>query len=101
MHDATIETANRTPLPLRHDTIFGVCEAIGEDLGINANLPRVALGSIVLFNPLMAVSAYAALGVVVLASRLLFPNRRAAVTAEAQAVPAEAANEQDTLAAAA
>lgn len=64
---------NQVPLPLRNHTILGVCEAIGEDFGFNPVFLRVPLSAIVLYNPLMAVGAYLALGVVVLASRLLFP----------------------------
>jgi phage shock protein PspC (stress-responsive transcriptional regulator) len=63
------------PLPLRSHTFLGVCEAIGEDFGFNANFIRIPLGAIVVFNIWAAVGAYLALGVVVLASRLLFPPR--------------------------
>lgn len=62
----------------RHDTFFGVCEAIGEDLGFNANYLRVAFGACVLFSPTAVVATYAALGVLVLLTRWLIPNRRAA-----------------------
>ena len=97
MHDATVatETAQPTALPLRHDTIFGVCQGIGDDFGFNPDWLRVALASVVLFNPLLAVSLYAVLAVVVFASRIAFPDRRAA--AVEQAVPAEAANEPASL----
>lgn len=62
------------PLPLRDDTILGVCEAIGEDFGFNANILRVPLAALVLWNPFAAIGIYLALGAVVLASRLLFPD---------------------------
>lgn len=100
MHDATAATetttaterddANHVPLILRHDTIVGVCEAIGRDFGFNPNFLRVAVGSVVLFNPLLAVSIYAALGVAVLLSRWLFPARRIELSAEAETLAAEA-----------
>ena len=64
------------PLPLRSTTLLGVCEAIGEDFGFNANYIRVALAAVVVFNIWAAVGAYLALGLVVLASRLLFPPRK-------------------------
>ena len=64
------------PLPLRSHTFLGVCEAIGEDFGFNANYLRVPLGAIVVFNVWAAVGAYVALGVIVLASRLLFPPHK-------------------------
>lgn len=64
---------NHVALPLRSHTILGVCEAIGEDFGFNPVFLRVPLSAIVLYNPLIAVGVYLALGVLVLASRLLFP----------------------------
>lgn len=78
------------PLPLRSQTLLGVCEAIGEDFGFNANYLRVPLGAIVVVNVWAAVAAYAVLGLIVLASRLLFPVRTA--QPDAVAAPAGAAN---------
>lgn len=75
-------TESTVPLPLRSSTFFGVCEAIGEDFGFNANYLRVPLGAIVVFNIWAAFAAYVALGLLVLASRLLFPPRKAG-----QAIP--------------
>ena len=65
---------NHIMLPLRSHTIFGVCEAIGEDFGFNPVLLRVPFAASVLYSPLLAIGAYFALGAVVLASRLLFPK---------------------------
>ena len=84
---------NQLALPLRSHTILGVCEAIGEDFGFNPVFLRVPLAAIVLWNPLIAIGAYLALGAVVLASRLLFPKAKAAEVASKQEVPV-AANEQ-------
>jgi phage shock protein C len=69
-------TESTVPLPLRSGTFLGVCEAIGEDFGFNANYLRVPLGAIVVFNIWAALGAYVALGLTVLASRLLFPARK-------------------------
>jgi phage shock protein PspC (stress-responsive transcriptional regulator) len=84
---------NQVALPLRSHTILGVCEAIGEDFGFNPVLLRVPLAAIVLWNPMIAIGAYFALGLVVLASRLLFPKAKAVSvgSVEADYVPA---NEQ-------
>jgi len=71
-------TEANVPLPLRSGTFLGVCEAIGEDFGFNANYLRVPLGAIVVLNIWAALGAYVALGLIVLASRLLFPARKAA-----------------------
>lgn len=58
------------------ENLFGVCAAIGEDLGFNPLWLRIALGVSVLFNPVAAAVVYAWMGLAVLASRLLFPKRR-------------------------
>lgn len=73
------EAAERTvPLPLRHDTLLGVCEAIGQDFGINANLLRVALAVGLFWSPLGMIGLYLGLGLVVAVSRWLFPAARPA-----------------------
>ena len=91
---------NQVALPLRSHTILGVCEAVGEDFGFNPTFLRVPFAAIVLYSPLLAVGSYLALGLVVLASRLLFPKTRndAVVTTQAKAAPI---NEQQEFAKAA
>ncbi|MFL6735526.1 MAG: PspC domain-containing protein [Sphingomonas sp.] len=85
---------NRIALPLRSHTILGVCEAVGEDFGFNPTLLRVPFAAIVLYSPLLAVGAYFALGVVVLASRLLFPKPKNE-TVEAAITPASVDEQQE------
>jgi len=80
-------------LPLRSQTLLGVCEAIGEDFGFNANYLRVPLGAIVVFNVWAAVGAYLALGAIVLASRMLFPKAKPARAALVSTGPAHANSE--------
>ena len=82
-------------LPLRSHTIFGVCEGIGEDFGFNPVFLRVPLATIVLFSPMFAIGAYLALGVVVLASRLIFPKSKATEIAAAPMTAVPAANRAD------
>ena len=82
---------NQVALPMRSHTILGVCEAIGEDFGFNPTFLRVPFAAIVLYSPMIAIGAYLALGVVVLASRLLFPKAQAIVESGEKA---PAANEQ-------
>ncbi|MFL6744340.1 MAG: PspC domain-containing protein [Sphingomicrobium sp.] len=77
------------PLPLRAHTIFGVCEGLGEDFGFNPVFLRIPLAGIVIWSPLIAIGTYFALGAVVLASRLLFPDRRATI-ADARMHPVSA-----------
>lgn len=74
---------NQVALPLRSHTILGVCEAIGEDFGFNPILLRVPFSASVLWSPTMAIGAYFALGVVVLVSRLVFPNLKSSLAARA------------------
>jgi phage shock protein C len=67
----------------RPDTFFGICEAIGQDFGFNPLWLRLAFVPPVFFAPQYAFIAYFALGIVVLASRLLFPAKEAAAVAVA------------------
>lgn len=93
---------NQVAAPLRSHTILGVCEAIGEDFGFNPVFLRVPFAAAVLYSIPLAIGAYLALGVVVLASRLLFPKAKwqeMDSAAEVQTQPA--ANEQRELAKAA
>ena len=60
------------------DSLFGICQAAGEDLHISPFYLRVALIALLFFGPWLALGAYAGLGVLVGASRLLFPKPRAA-----------------------
>ena len=90
---------NQVALPLRSHTILGVCEAIGEDFGFNPVWLRIPLAASVIWNPAIAFGAYFGLGAIVLASRLLFPDRKVAEAVAERHAPA--ANEQNELARAA
>lgn len=81
---------NQVPLPLRSHTIFGVCEAIGEEFGFNPVYLRIPFAASVIYSPTMAIAAYLLLGLGVMASRLLFPNlgRDNVVAPEKQVEPA-------------
>ena len=70
----------------RGDTLFGVCEGLGEDLGFNSTFLRLALVPLLFFYPVAAISGYAVGGVVVLLSRLLFPNPRIATAEQPVAI---------------
>ena len=85
---------NQVALPLRSHTILGVCEALGEDFGFNPIFLRVPLAASVLYSVTWAVGAYLALGLVVLASRLLFPaSKRQTVQARLEAPTGEERHE--------
>jgi len=76
-------------LPLRAHTILGVCEAIGEDFGFNPTFLRVPLAAIVLYSPTYAIGIYLALGLAVLASRLIFPKQKHVISRQSEPVTAE------------
>jgi len=90
----------------RSDTMFGVCEGLGTDLGFHPNLLRITLAVMLLWNPVVTISIYLGLGVVVMVSRLLVraPKARGVEAAPAAAGRAPDADNEtlaDTLAAAA
>lgn len=62
----------------REDTLFGVCEALGEDFRFNPSWLRAALAIGLLWSPLTMIYAYLGLAVLVLLTRLIAPNPRPA-----------------------
>jgi phage shock protein C len=83
---------NQVALPMMPHTILGVCEAIGEDFGFNPMFLRVPFAASMLISPTWGIVTYLALGLVVLASRLLFPRTKGGNAATFEA--AAPANEQ-------
>jgi phage shock protein PspC (stress-responsive transcriptional regulator) len=79
----------------RHDTFFGVCEALGQDFGFNANYLRIALAVALLLDPMVTVASYCGLGVVVAVSRWLFPSRAADAAPAADQPAAMLAGDND------
>lgn len=75
---------------LRSDTLLGPCQALGDAVGFNPTLLRIALCASLFLNPLAIITAYFAAGGVVVIADWLFPRRSAAVTLVA-AEPAAAA----------
>jgi phage shock protein PspC (stress-responsive transcriptional regulator) len=90
----------RNNVTMRNDTILGVCEALGHDLGFNPNFLRVPLGAGIIFAPIAMVGIYLALGVLVFVSRTFFPDRveQVAQTAVQSEEAPVASNEQVELA---
>ena len=84
---------DQVALPLRSHTIFGVCEGIGEDFGFNPVFLRVPFAAMVLWSPVIAIGSYLALGLVVLASRLLFPESKSVVETTETVVAANETHE--------
>lgn len=75
-------------LPLRKDTILGVCEAIGHDFGFNANFLRVGFAALLLWNPTAVIGTYLALGVLVALSRWIAPDAATVAVPQIAAVSA-------------
>jgi phage shock protein PspC (stress-responsive transcriptional regulator) len=91
-------------LPLRNDTILGVCQGLGEEFGFHANWLRVPIAGLVMFNWVAAFAIYFALGVALMIARLLYPRRTATaqLTVEvAQPAGRSADNNDEQLSAAA
>ena len=83
-------SSTQPSLLYRSDTLFGVCEAIGQDFGFNANYLRIAFAAPLLFSPAAAFAAYALAGAIVLLSRYAFPNPGMIDSADRQGADAEA-----------
>ena len=90
-HEPTQEA--RPNLVLRHDTILGVCEGIGEEFGFNPNFLRVPFAAGVLWNPLAILGMYLALGAALLVSRWIYPKSSPALRPVADRPSVEADNE--------
>ena len=88
--------ARPVALPLRNDTILGVAQGLGEDLGINPNFIRVTFCALMFWNVSVAIGAYLGAGVIVAVSRYFFPARRTVAQLETAAV-AEASNSEAEL----
>lgn len=65
----------------RDDTLFGVCEGLGEEFGFNANFLRVVFAAGILWNPVAIVSIYLGLGAALAFARWAYPKPRASAAA--------------------
>lgn len=81
--------SNPASAPAAPQNLFGICARIGEDFGFNPLWLRLAFAGLLIFNPVAVIGAYFALGLVVLSSRMLFPNRKPSVPAASIALVAE------------
>jgi phage shock protein PspC (stress-responsive transcriptional regulator) len=85
--------ATRFSFITREDTLLGVCAALGEDFGFNPTLLRVVFASLLLWNPTVVLSTYFGLFALIVASRIVFPNKR--VAAQSQTEPQPLAHQND------
>jgi len=94
-----VQTANEQApnVESNPDSLFGVCQAIGEDLGFNPFVLRLAFLGLGFFSIPASVAAYARLGIGVAASRWLFPANPESAEGEIamEYGPRHAANRED------
>lgn len=86
---------NPIPVWARDHNIFGICEALGEDLGFNPLLLRVPLAVCLLLNPWAVFGTYAALGMLVVFTRLVAPVPKHVAEVEPARVEPEQACDND------
>lgn len=72
-----MQTVHASPFT-RDDTLFGVCQALGEDFGFNPFLLRLALGVGLIWQPVAVIAGYFGVGIVLMLIHWLVPTRRAA-----------------------
>jgi phage shock protein C len=75
-------------LPFRDDNLLGICQAIGDDFGFNPLWLRLVFASALIWNPMIDIGAYLALGLVVMLTRLIVPNPRPARAVKQADAPA-------------
>lgn len=92
----TTKVTKLTPLPLRNDTILGVCEAIGQDFGFNPLWLRLAFIAPLFWQPAFTFAAYLLIGAVVAISRYFFPKPAQSAIA-VQSVDVVHANQEERL----
>lgn len=66
----------------RPDTLLGICQAVGDDLGFNPTWLRALLCCGIFFNLGATMAGYLVLGAIVLASRWIFPAPVQAMVAQ-------------------
>ena len=84
---------DRPSLFAREDTMLGVCEGLGQELGVAPNLLRVAFAIGLFWNPLAMIVAYLALGTALALFRWAFPPRQAATAAVPSVQPQQGDND--------
>lgn len=87
--------SHRPSLLARDDTMFGVCEGLGEDLGLNSNLLRMALALMLFWSPVTAIGVYAGCGALVAATRWLVPDPKPPLPEAPDAAAGEAGAEEE------
>jgi len=79
----------------RPDTMLGVCQAIGEDMGISPNWIRLAFAVAFFFFPWQAALAYVGLGALAALLRKIWPDEVATTAAEVRSATAGENNDSE------
>ncbi len=74
MQDAQHNVETHEDVTPEPDTLFGVCQTIGNELGFNPFYLRIALLGLLFFSPVAVIASYVALGGAVALSAWLFPK---------------------------
>ena len=82
----------------REDTMLGVCEGLGQELGVNSNLLRIACALALFWNPMATIVGYVTLGALLALLRWAFPFRAADTIAAAAIAPLHGDNDDADLA---
>lgn len=65
----------------RDDTLLGICEALGQDFGFNPLWLRLAFLPLLFVAPVYTIAGYCLMGLVVWASRSIFPAPNSSIEA--------------------
>jgi phage shock protein PspC (stress-responsive transcriptional regulator) len=92
-----VQTANEQALENNSnpDSLFGVCQAIGDDFGFNPLVLRLGFLAVGFFSIPASIGAYALLGIGVAASRWLFPKPESHIENGSHLQPAAAELERE------
>lgn len=90
-----VQTANEQALNSNPDSLFGACQAIGQDFGFNPFFLRLGFLGLGFFSIPASIAAYALLGVGVAGSRWLFPAKPDSEADRSEQVPPNAAYVED------
>ena len=94
MQDAQPNVETQEDVTPEPDTLFGVCQTIGNELGFNPFYLRIALLGLLFFSPVAVIASYVALGGAVALSAWLFPKPVAESEAVSQVQPVESATSE-------
>ena len=81
----------------REDTLLGVCEGLGQELGVNPLFLRLAFALGLFWSLSNTVAVYLFMGVALMLFRWAFPLRRAASIDGAVAVPPAGSNDDEAV----